>query len=189
MLFALILGLSAVQSATAPAAQAAPNRPARDADGTQRWSILADPCAGARSEDEILVCGQAGQSQRLPLPEERGPADRPMPSNPDLSGAGALAVASAPCATRSGGCTTGVDMLGGGTFLVRAIGKVIDPNSCCEEPGEATDPVKLIGDAGKGIGRIFKKKPDKSNRVPIPLDDPGPMSAPRSEASNAAPSP
>jgi hypothetical protein len=152
-------------------ALAAPQEtPAAAKPVAERWSILVDPCAGARP-DEILVCGKGEQSQRLPLPEERGPPDRPMPSNPDVSGAGALAAASAPCATRSEGCTTGVDLFGGGTFLVRAIGKVIDPNSCCEEPGEATNAVKLVSDAGKGVGRLFKKKPDKSNRVPIPLDD------------------
>jgi hypothetical protein len=164
LMLTMLAGQQTGSTATAPAAT------------PQRWSILVDPCTGARP-DEILVCGKGEQSQRLPLPEERGPPDRPMPSNPDMSGAGALAAASAPCATRSEGCTTGVDLFGGGTFLVRAIGKVIDPNSCCEEPGEATNPVKLVSDAGKGIGRMFKKKPDKSNRVPIPLEDPAP--APR----------
>ena len=157
----------------APAGQEAPRAGVQtDADGTQRWSILADPCAGARAPDELLVCGQGeGAGQRLPLPAERGPRDRPMPGNPDASGAGALAMTSAPCATRSEGCTTGVDLIGGGTALVRLVGKLIDPDSCCEDPGESRDPVALVNDLGGVAKRTFGKKPDKSKRVPIPLDD------------------
>lgn len=168
MLIAALLAFAGFQDVPSPP-------PQKDADGTQRWSILVDPCAAARGgPDEIVVCGQgAAASPRLPLPGERGPPDRPMPSNPNLSGAGALAVASAPCATRSEGCTTGIDLFGGGTFLVRAAGKLIDPDSCCDRPGEATDPVGLVNDVGSVIKRTFgkKQKVDKSKRVPIPLDD------------------
>ncbi|MES2987501.1 MAG: hypothetical protein V4808_06325 [Pseudomonadota bacterium] len=156
-------------------------KPAKDSDGTQRWSLLPDPCASARVEGELLVCGAAtaaAEVPRLPLPEERGPPDRPIPSNPDVSGMGALAASNPPCATLSKGCTTGVDIFGGGTFLVRAIGKIIDDDSCCEEPGEATNVGLLIRD----VGKAFRKKPkiDKSNRVPILLDDPVP--APKAPA-------
>ena len=153
---ALLLAQTAVQ--TAP-------------DGTQRWSILADPCAAARTQDEIVVCARGTETTpRLPLPAERGPPDRPMPSNPDVSGAGALAAAQTPCATDSNGCTVGLDIFGAGTALIRGVGKLIDRDSCCEDPGEGTNPLRLVGDAGKAVGRIFKKKPDKSKRVPIPLD-------------------
>ena len=93
-----------------------------------------------------------------------------MPSNPDVSGAGALAVSEAPCATRSEGCTTGVDIFGAGTALIRGFGKLIGKDSCCEDAGEGTNPVRLVGDAGKAVGRMFRKKADKSKRVPIPLD-------------------
>lgn len=169
MFIALMLMIAGTQEVPASGVQ-------QDADGTQRWSILADPCAAARGgPNEIVVCGQGAAGEpRLPLPEERGPPDRPIPSNPDLSGTGALNVSVDPCATRSEGCTTGIDLLGGGTFLVRAVGKVIDPDSCCEEPGEATNPIRLVSDLGSVVKRTFKKKPDKSKRVPIDLDDPKP---------------
>lgn len=169
MLIVMLLAFAVVQDVPA-------QHPQQDADGTQRWSILVDPCSRPNpGTDEIVVCASgAAPSPRLPLPEERGPPDRPRPSNPDRSGTGALAVASAPCATRSEGCTTGIDLLGGGTFLIRAAGKLINPDSCCEEPGEATNPVGLIKDLGSVAKRTFRKKPDKSKRVPIPLDDPQP---------------
>ncbi|NYT42668.1 hypothetical protein HZY97_17980 [Sphingomonas sp. R-74633] len=149
-------------------------QPKQDADGKQSWSILNDPCPSplGRKPEEILVCAKGAQPDpRLPLPDERGPPDRPMPSNPDVTGIGALNATVAPCATRSEGCTTGINILGGGTFLIRGIGKLLNPDSCCEEPGEATNPVKLVTDTVGGIGRSFRKKPDKSNRVAIALDD------------------
>ncbi len=137
----------------------------------QRWSILVDPCASARTKDEIVVCGQREQQPRLPLPTERGIPDRPMPGNPDVSGAGAMAMTLAPCATRSEGCGTGINLFGAGTTLIRGVGKLIDPNSCCEEPGEGSDFFKLVGDAAGAVARPFRKKADKSGRVAIPLDD------------------
>lgn len=163
-----MLALIAVQEV--PGTQ---NAPKQEADGRQSWSILNDPCPSplGRKPEEILVCARGAQPDpRLPLPEERGPPDRPMPSNPDVTGIGALNASIAPCATRSEGCTTGINILGGGTALIRGIGKLIDPNSCCEEPGEATNPVKLVGDAIGGVGRAFRKKPDKTGRVAIDLD-------------------
>lgn len=165
MFIAVMLALAGLQEVPKGVQQAA--------DGTQRWSILADSCASPKSRDEIVVCGAGAPADpRLPLPEERGPPDRAIPSNPNVSGIGALNVASAPCATRSEGCTTGIDLFGGTTFLVRAAGKLINPDSCCDEPGEATNPVGLVNDIGSVVKRTFKKKPDKSNRVPIPLEDP-----------------
>ncbi|RYD65797.1 MAG: hypothetical protein EOP58_06750 [Sphingomonadales bacterium] len=175
-MFALLLTLTVPQDVPASPSVEGTDvaRPARDADGTQRWSLMSDPCASARVEGEVVVCGAstAAESPRLPLPGERGPPDRPMPSNPDVTGIGALAASTPPCATRSEGCTTGVDIFGGATFLVRAIGKVIDKDSCCEEPGEATNFGGLLRDIGKTFHK--KEKVDKSNRVPIPLNDPAP---------------
>ena len=154
MFFATLLALAAVQDAPPPQDPPVPadttaNRPETDKDGTQRWSILVDPCASVTgNQDDIVVCGAAAAgSPRLPLPAERGPPDRPVPGNPYLSGSGALASVSAPCATRSEGCTTGINLLGGATTLVRLIGKVVDPGSCCETPGEASNPFQLIGRA------------------------------------------
>ncbi|MHA6719617.1 hypothetical protein ACX40Y_09190 [Sphingomonas sp. RS6] len=188
---ALFLAVSAVQDRPASdAATATVDTPQQAADGTQRWSVLVDPCASAQTgPDAIVVCGKGVDAPRLPLPAERGPPDRPMPGNPDMSGAGALALTSAPCAARMEGCTTGIDLFGAATTAVRLVGKAVDPGSCCEEPGESTNFFKLVGDAGKGVGRMFRKKPDKSNRVPIDLGDPVPAQAGRavSPPSPAAP--
>jgi hypothetical protein len=169
----MVLALLALQDAAKPAdAQPQP----------QRWSILNDPCASARSKDEIVVCGQGGlPDPRLPLPEERGPPDRAIASNPDARGIDAMGLVAAPCATRSEGCAVGINLFGMGTALIRGVGKLVDPNSCCENPGDGTNPFALIGDVASGVGRAFRKKPDKSNRVAIPLDD-LPPSAPEREA-------
>lgn len=167
MLFAALL-IVAQESSVAPAAQVTPDPKAKPV-----WSIKADPCATARGGlNEIVVCGSAQDSPRLPLPAERGPPDHPVPSNPNVTGEGALAVATAgaPCAARVGGCQVGLDIFGAATFLVRAVGKAVDPNSCCDRPGEATNPGMLVVDAVKGVGRAFKKK-DKRPRIAIPLDD------------------
>jgi hypothetical protein len=137
-----------------------------------RFSVLADPCAAdtPRLPDTILVCGD---QPRVP-PIDRGSPDRPMPSNPDVDGRGAMAAAVAPCATRSEGCTVGVDMLGGGVFLVRAVGKLIDPNSCCEEPGEYKDVGKLLSDVVRGV-KGGPSKAERAKRVAIPLDPAVPL--------------
>lgn len=138
-------------------------------DAPTRWSILADPCATARTGDEdIVVCATVAPTPRLPLPDERGPPDRPAPSNPDLSGSGALAAAAAPCATLSGGCQSGVDLGSMGVAVIRGVGKLIDPDSCCEEPGEATSVGLLVRDIGRGVKKIGRKK-DKRERIPIAL--------------------
>src|SRR5687768_14770392 len=103
MLLAALLAVSAPQDATIA-------KPEQAADGAQRWSILVEPCARDTERlDEVLICGKS-PAPRLPLPAERGPPDRPMPSNPYLTGSGALAAASPPCATLSQGCTTGIDL-------------------------------------------------------------------------------
>ncbi len=143
----------------------------------ERISILVDPCASQRrhsQDDEILVCGEAARTPRIPLPSERTPPDRPLPSNPYADGRGAMVAAADPCATRSEGCTTGVDIFGAGTFLVRAVGKVIDPNSCCEEPGEATNVFKLLGDVVRGV-KGKPSKEERGKRIAIPLDPAVPL--------------
>ncbi|MEH3040820.1 MAG: hypothetical protein PGN21_12225 [Sphingomonas paucimobilis] len=143
----------------------------------ERISILVDPCASQRrhsQDDEILVCGEGVREPRLPLPAERGPPDRPLASNPYADGRGAQLAAADPCATRSEGCTTGVDMIGGGVFAIRAIGKLIDPNSCCEEPGEYKDVGKLIGDVIRGVKGGPSKK-ERAKWVAIPLDPAVPL--------------
>ncbi|WP_242119596.1 hypothetical protein [Sphingomonas lacusdianchii] len=143
----------------------------------ERISILVDPCASQRrnsQDDEILVCGEAARTPRIQLPSERTPPDRPLASNPYADGRGAMAAAAPPCATLSQGCTTGVDIFGGGTFLVRAVGKLIDPNSCCDEPGEATNVGKLLSDVVRGVKGGPSKK-ERAKRVTIPLDPAVPL--------------
>jgi len=154
---------------------AAPQQPAaHPAPPPQRFSILVDPCARARSQPgtDVVVCGNtAADSPRLPLPAERGPPDHPVASNPDKTGIRALAAEPTPCAAVQRGCQVGVNMVGAGTSVVRLVQKLVSPGSCCEAPGESTDPLLLAKDAVGGIKRTFARKPDKSNRVPIPLDD------------------
>lgn len=190
LLAALLFGMALQDRAAAPAAasSATVDTPEQAANGGQRWSVLVDPCASAQTGgNQIVVCGKGVQAPRLPLPEERGPPDRPMPSNPNLTGIGALNAVPTPCAARVGGCQVGVDIFGGATALVRGVGKLIDSNSCCEEPGESRDFIKLVSDAGKGVGRAFKKKPDKSKRVPIDLSDPVPAARPSPAAPSTPP--
>ena len=129
----------------------------------QSWSILNPPACPGSSPTEIVVCGSSGSSeQRLPLPGERPPQDRPRQPTGDPRAA--LDNAGRPCPP--GGCT-GVNLLTVPVVLIRGIGALIDPHSCCEN-GEGKDPMALVRDvAGK-----FRKKPDTSNRVPIVLDDP-----------------
>lgn len=155
-------------------AQAAPTIPPT---APTKFSILQpvanEPCVppGPKAQpDDIVVCGKPLPSQTLPYPNEVVP-DSPRPSNPDLRATGSLALESTPCAARSGGCGTGIDIFGGGTMLVRLVQKAVSPDSCCEEPGEATNPVALVKDAIHGLGRAVGRKPDTSNRVAIPLDD------------------
>lgn len=143
----------------------------------ERISILVDPCASQRrhaQDDELLVCGRDLQSPRLSLPADRGPPDRPLPSNPDADGRGAIAASASPCATLSQGCTSGVDIIGGGVFAIRAIGKLIDPDSCCEEPGEYKDVGRLIGDVVRGV-KGGASKAERAKRIAIPLDPAVPL--------------
>ncbi len=155
--------LVALQAAATPLPAAPP----------QSFSILADACRRLPGDD-IVVCGDADKP-RLPLPDERGPPDRPVASNPELTGIGAMRTVATPCAATQWGCQTGVDILGGATAAIRLVGKIIDPDSCCERQGESTDAAMLAGDAIRGLKAAFGKKPDKSQRVAIPLDAPPPV--------------
>lgn len=169
----MLLLLLAAQVATPAPATAPPAAPTK-------FSILqpvaTEPCAKrgsvpASEADDVVVCGRPLPSQTLPYPDEVV-LDEPRPSNPDRSGIGALAVEDGtPCSAVQSGCTTGIDIFGGGTQVVRFIQKVVAPDSCCERPGEASDLGMLAGDVAHGVGRLFRKKPDTSNRVAIPLDD------------------
>lgn len=170
----MLLLLLAAQSASPAASPAA---------APTSFSILQpvpdEPCVRRGAKDsnpeDIVVCGQPLPSQALPYPNEVV-LDQPRPSNPDLRGTGALALESTPCAGRSGGCGSGLDLLGAGTAVVRLVQKAVAPSSCCEEHSEGTNPFLLGRDAVRGVKHAFRKKPDKSRRVSIPLDDTPPSS-------------
>lgn len=121
-------------------AQATPDTP-------QRFSILVPDCARApATHDEIVVCAPDGTtaSSRLPLPEERGPPNHGIPSNPNLTGVAALAVEGTPCAATQWGCQVG-------------FGPPIAP---------------IVAGAVDLAKKAFAKKPDKRGRVPIDLGEP-----------------
>ncbi|THD37890.1 MAG: hypothetical protein E7773_02620 [Sphingomonas sp.] len=117
----------------------------------ERWSILvptpSEPCVPERKpgdRDDIIICANAKPSPRLPDPDSV-PSSGPTPSNPDLTGSGALAATATPCAI-SRNCVVG-------------FGPPIVP---------------LVKGAVGLAKRAFVKKPDKTGRVAIPLDDPAP---------------
>lgn len=116
----------------------------------ERFSILVpvpgEPCLPGPAPDEVVVCGKSLPSQKLPYPNEID-ANRPRPSNPELTGHGALAAMNTPCAATSGGCAGGLPII----------------------------PMALA--LGKALVKAVTPKPDKSKRVPIPLDDPAPTRA------------
>lgn len=162
-MIALLLALQV--AASPPPAAATPDR----------FSILVpvrnQACIRSQAPDDIVVCGDPLPSQELPLPSE-AVSSRPQPVNRDMTGTGALAAEGSPCGTVQRGCTTGVDVFGMGTALVRGVQKLISPGSCCEEEGEATNPVRLIADAASGVAKLGKRRLDKSDRMPIDLSEP-----------------
>lgn len=129
--------------------------------------VAAQPCT-RRAGDEILVCADALPSQALPLPAEAN-SPRARAVNPDITGTGALAAEGTPCAALTGGCQVGIDVYGMATAAVRAVEKLVAPGSCCEEPGEATNPALLVRDAA---GVVKGRAPAKGERVAIDLAEP-----------------
>lgn len=111
------------------------------ADGTTRWSVLAERCA-APVGNEVVVCAPTDTTAaRLPLPDERvRPA---VPRAPTGDPRAALDAAGTPCAAVQRGCAT---MFG------PSLGQVI---------GLAKAAAKAL----KGRPEV-----DRSKRVPIPLD-------------------
>ncbi len=124
-------------------------------------------CTRARTDGEVVVCADAPRDQSLPLPAEAAPVG-PVAVNPDMTGSGALRSEAAPCAAMQKGCTTGVNLFGIGTALVRGVQKLVAPGSCCEEAGEATDPGRLVHD----VAGAFRSKKPKRAAVAIDLDEP-----------------
>lgn len=115
----------------------------------QRWSILSpapgQDCVPERrpgDSDDIVVCGTPDPQASLRLPDpDSVPSKGPIKSNPYLTGTGALANMATPCPI-SRSCVVGF-----GPPIVPMIKGVIDVAK-----------------------RAFRKKPDKTGRVAIPLD-------------------
>ena len=118
----------------------------------ERFSILvpvaSEPCVRKAEEGDIVVCADPVPSQTLPLPNE-AISPNPVASNPELSGSGAMKATASPCASLQGGCQVGF-----GPPIVPMI----------------KGAVGLVKDA-------LRRKPDRTGRVPIPLDDPAPAPA------------
>ena len=142
----LLLFLALQTAAAAPVAVPPSATPA--ADTPQRWSILVpvanEPCVRRADGKDIVVCGNPLPSQALPYPDEV-PPDGPVPSNPYQTGSGALAAQGTPCPI-SRECVVG-------------FGPPLVP---------------LIKGAADLAKKAFAKKPDKTGRVAIPLDDTSP---------------
>lgn len=133
--------------------------------------VASQPCTRPTSGNDVVVCGDPLPDQALPLPNE-AVSTRPVPVNRDMNGVGALNAEASPCATIVGGCQTGLDLFGMGTALVRGVQKLVAPGSCCERDGEATNPFMLVGDVVGGAVKTGRRKPDKTKRVTIDLDEP-----------------
>ncbi|MEO5937519.1 MAG: hypothetical protein ABIQ43_00750 [Sphingomonas sp.] len=116
----------------------------------ERWSILTpapgQDCVRERrpgDKDDIIVCGAPDPRSSLRLPDpDSVPSKVPVKSNPYLNGTGALANMATPCPI-SRTCVVG-------------FGPPVVPM------------IKGVVDVAK---RAFRKKPDKTGRVAIPLDD------------------
>ena len=142
----ILLALLQVAAAPAPVTRATSAVP------SERFSILAPPCGRASGEtvgNDVVVCGSAANTQRLPLPDERVP-DKGVPSNPYLRPDAALAAEGTPCAAQQRGCQVGI---GGPVIMAAAKG--------------------LFTTVSDGLAdrRVRKaRRHDAGKRVPIALD-------------------
>ena len=139
MIVLLLIALQATVPATLPTTP-------------QRFSILVDPCASAHDDKgkDVVVCGRPDAiSPRIPLRDYRGVPDRPVPSNPDMTGIAAL---NGPGVGRECGAYGEDCPVGGGGYAL---------------------PVLINGAVGL-VKDAFAKKPDKRGRVAIDLDAPPP---------------
>ncbi|MBN8814007.1 MAG: hypothetical protein J0J06_01010 [Sphingomonas sp.] len=115
----------------------------------ERWSILApapgQKCVSERkpgAADDIVICGTPDPQASLRLPDPASvPSDAPIKSNPYLTGSGALANMATPCPI-SRSCVVG-------------FGPPVVP---------------MIKGAVNVAKNTFRKRPDKTGRVAIPLD-------------------
>lgn len=78
--------------------------------GPQQCPPRSVPEGEKGQEDDVVVCATDLPDQTVPLPLEYT-YTTPRPSNPDLSGTGALAASVTPCAATQTGCPTGLDVM------------------------------------------------------------------------------
>ncbi|WP_322964278.1 hypothetical protein [Sphingomonas fuzhouensis] len=122
--------------------------PAAPSPGNERVSILLPDCpASEEAKQDVVVCGRRPGSDREPELRNE-PSDRPIPSNPEMTGIGALR-AGPPCGATQWGCMSQLDL---------------------KRPA-----LMLANEARIGLSTLFDKARDKSKRVPIALDGPGPQ--------------
>lgn len=95
-------------------------------------------------EGDVVVCATDLPDQTLPLPLEAVPTG-PRPSNPQLTGTGALAAEATPCAATQWGCQVGF----GQPIVAAAVNGLVG----------------LVKDAAA-------RRPDKRGRVPIDISEP-----------------
>ncbi|QXT35275.1 hypothetical protein KV697_16195 [Sphingomonas sanguinis] len=128
------------------ALQAVPAAPSPEHD---RVSILLPDCpVSTDAKQDVVVCGRRPGTDRAP--ELRGePSSGPVPSNPELTGIGALRAEATPCAATQWGCASQVNLV--------------------------APALMLANEARIGISKLFDKSRDKSKRVPIALDGPEPQ--------------
>jgi hypothetical protein len=116
----------------------------------EKFSILADQsvCGTRDAHGDIIVCSSSVQgTQRLPLPGDTGPPAGPAPSNPYLRPDVAL--------NNSRDCSASRDCI----------------------VGFGPPVVPMIKGAVDLAKQAFAKKPDKTGRVAIDLNDPPPVDA------------
>lgn len=127
--------LMAGQAASAPSPKPSPP--------PTRWSVLSpsEKCLSQPADErDIVVCARLRSEQRLPLPDEREPQNRPRQASGEPRAA--FENSGEPCLIH--GCLVG-------------FGPPIMP---------------LLKGAAVAIKNAFAKRPDKTGRIAIPLDDP-----------------
>lgn len=122
----------------------------------ERFSILApvaaqkcpprthDGAAGDRKDGDVVVCATDLPDQTIPLPDEYV-SPNPRPSNPQLTGTGALAAEVTPCAATQSGCQVGF----GQPIVAAAVNGLVEL-----------------------VKEVTGRKPDRRGRVPIDISEP-----------------
>ena len=93
------------------------------------------PCIAPRHANEVIVCGngRGGSANRLPLPDERGPADWGRQATGEVpSGIEALASAEQPCRAANCPAHGAIDLVSAGAGVVQVVRAVVDPEGASD---------------------------------------------------------